>query len=132
MRPILGPLIHGGFTVTATSPTNVDDHFAGRAPAVRATYDAILDTARALGPVEEEAKKTSIHLVRRTAFAGVATRKTALQLTLKASSDIDSPRIAKRERVSANRWHVELRLDGPGDVDAELAGWLKAAYELSA
>jgi hypothetical protein len=61
---------------------NVGPHFAKSDPEVQLTYRRILDAARALGPVAEEPKKTSIHLVARTAFAGVATRRSALILTL--------------------------------------------------
>lgn len=109
----------------------VREHFDDRAPEVRGTYAQILKAAKAFGPVHEEPKKTSIHLVRQTAFAGVATRKTALILTLKSASDRPSKRIAKRERVSANRWHLEIRLDAPDQVDRELIGWMKAAYDLA-
>jgi hypothetical protein len=85
-----------------------------------------------LGPYKEEAKKTSIHLVRRTAFAGIATRKTALILTLKSDRDLKSKRIAKREQASANRWHLEIRLEEPDQIDTELVLWLTKAYELAA
>ena len=50
----------------------IKEHFENRASEVKATYAAILDAAKKLGPVKEEAKKTSIHLVRKSAFAGVA------------------------------------------------------------
>jgi len=109
----------------------VDAHFAKADPAVQATYHRLLDAARALGPVTEDAKKTSIHLVRRTAFAGIATRRSSLILTLKSASDIESPRIARREQASANRWHVEVRLEDPKQVDRQLTAWLRAAYELA-
>ena len=109
----------------------VKEHFDKRAPEVAATYKKILKAARSLGPVREEAKKTSIHLVRKTAFAGVATRKTALILTLKSATDLSSSRIAKREQASANRWHLELRLVAPEEVDQELVTWIKNAYELA-
>ena len=79
----------------------------------------------------EEPKKTSIHLVARTAFAGVATRRSALILTLKSAKDIRSPRIEKREQASANRWHLEIRLAKPADVDRLLTTWLSAAYALA-
>jgi len=115
----------------STTEHTVAEHFEGKAPAVEKTYAKLLAAARKLGPVREEPKKTSIHLARRTAFAGVATRKEALLLTLKSEADIASPRVHKRERVSANRWHVELRLASPADVDRELAGWLAKAYALS-
>jgi hypothetical protein len=113
------------------SEHRVADHFEGRAESVRSTYDAILRAAKKFGPVEEDPKKTSIHLNRKSAFAGIATRKAVLVLTLKSDADIKSARIAKREKVSAKRWHLELKLESPRDVDRELVGWLKNAYEMS-
>ena len=109
----------------------VESHFAKSDPGVLATYRRILETVRELGPVSEEAKKTSIHLVRRTAFAGVATRRSSLVLTLKSATDVRSPRIEKREQASANRWHLEIRLQDPAQVDRQLTTWLKAAYKLA-
>jgi len=106
-------------------------HFRDRAPNVAATYSALLRAARALGRVTEEPKKTSIHLVRESAFAGVATQKSALVLTLKSATDLVSSRIRKHERASAHRWHLELRLTEPEEVDAELRRWLAAAYALA-
>jgi hypothetical protein len=109
----------------------VESHFVKKDPGVLATYRRVLDVARALGPVTEEAKKTSIHLVRRTAFAGVATRRSSLILTLISATDIRNARIEKREQTSSNRWHLEIRLAEPADVDRQLTTWLKAAYELA-
>ena len=110
---------------------SVESHFAKTDPSVLATYSRILEVVRTLGPVAEEAKKTSIHLVRHTAFAGVVTRRSSLVLTLKSASDIRSPRVEKREQTSANRWHVEVRLTAPAEVDRQLTAWLRAAYELA-
>ena len=101
-------------------------------PPVRAIYKRLLSTAKTIGPFTEDPKKTSIHLTRRSAFAGIATRKNALILTIKSATDIKSPRIFKREQASANRWHLEVRLEDPAQVDAELREWLKAAMELAA
>jgi len=109
----------------------VREHFENRAPEVKATYAAILKAAKKLGPVKEEAKKTSIHLVRKSAFAGVATRKSALILTLKSDSDVTNERVSKREQVSANRWYFEVKLEAPEQVNRELVDWLGRAYELA-
>lgn len=113
------------------STFRVEDHFSAREPVVASIYEALTKAANKLGPFKEEAKKTSIHLVRSSAFAGVATRKTSVVLTLKAAGDIQSSRVTKHEQVSAGRWHLEVRLDSPRDVDAELKAWLKNAYEIS-
>ena len=118
--------------MAARAPSSdVDRHFAGRAPSVRATYAALLKAAKTLGPFEEDPKKTSIHLNRKTAFAGVATRKDALILTLKSDRELEGPLVVKREQTSRNRWHVEVRLRSPADVDARIRRWLAAAYALS-
>jgi len=111
---------------------SVATHFAGREPATRKIYDRLLQASGKFGPVMEDPKKTSIHLVNKTAFAGVVTRKNAIVLTVKSDREIASPRIHKSQQTSASRFHHEVRLTSPADVDAELTGWLKAAYELSA
>jgi hypothetical protein len=111
---------------------SVASHFENRDPKVREIYRRLLAEARKLGPVIEDPKKTSIHLVRASAFAGVATRRDAVILTLKSSADIASPRIVKREQVSRSRWHIEVRLESGKDVDRELIGWMRDSYGLSA
>lgn len=106
-------------------------HFDGRAPIVREIYDRLVETAEQFGPVKQEPKKTSIHLARRTAFAGVATRRDGVILTIKSATDIRSPRIGRRERASANRWHLEVKLTDPKQVDTQVAAWLARAIEIS-
>ena len=114
------------------SQFSVASHFAGKEPTTRKIYDRLLQTSEKFGAVIEDPKKTSIHLVNKTAFAGVATRKNAIVLTIKSDRKISSPRIHKTEQASARRFHHEVKLTSPAEVDKELTGWLKAAYELSA
>jgi Domain of unknown function (DUF5655) len=111
---------------------SVESHFAKTAPTVRAIYQRLIQVSRAFGPVTEDPKKTSIHLVRHGTFAGVATRRSSLILTLKSASDIRNPRIQKREQTSANRWHLEVRLEKPAQIDRQVTAWLRAAYDLAA
>jgi len=49
---------------------SVASHFVGKEPATRKIYDRLLQTSSRFGSVTEDPKKTSIHLVNRTAFAG--------------------------------------------------------------
>ena len=88
--------------------STLTSHFAKASATVRSTYDALLKAARSLGPVIEDPKKTSIHLVREKAFAGVAVRQSSLILTLKATQAIKSQRVRRAEQASANRWHLEI------------------------
>jgi hypothetical protein len=64
--------------------------------------------------VHPSAARTTL---RSSAFAGVHPRKAHLPLTAKAA--------VKTEQVSANRWHLDVKLAVPGDLDAELLAWLR-------
>jgi hypothetical protein len=106
--------------------------FAGKDPEALATYRALTAALGAFGPFVEEPKKTSIHLGRKSAFAGVHPRKCAILLVIRTSAPIDSPRVRTLEKVSANRWHNEMLLSAPAEIDPEVLGWLAEAYALSA
>jgi hypothetical protein len=114
-----------------TGSFTVKSHFEGEDPAVRQIYDRLLLATKKFGPVGEEPKKTSIHLMHRTAFAGVATRRSAMVLTIKSDRKISSPRIHKSEQTSARRFHHEVKLTSAAEVDGELVKWLQDAYGLS-
>jgi hypothetical protein len=98
---------------------------------VHELYRAVLLFCRELGPFSVEEKKTSVHLVRKSAFAGVHPRRKHLVLTVKAASKIDSDRIMKSEQVSTSRWHHDIKLVSPADLDPELLAWMRAGYSVS-
>jgi hypothetical protein len=115
---------------TSSIDFTVESHFIGKSPAVREIYTHLMKALRKFGSVIEEPKKTSIHLIQGSALAGISTRKDALWLNIRLDHRITSPRINKVEQVSAKRFHNELKLTSPDEVDAELVGWLKEAYHL--
>ena len=104
--------------------------FTGKDDIVRSIYERLLEALHTIGPFQEEPKKTSLHLVHRVGFAGVHPRKSYLILNLRTDHPIESQRIFKTEQVSKSRFHNEVKLASPGDVDEELLGWLKDAYML--
>ena len=100
-------------------------HLERKDAVVPQIYDRILKSSRKFGGVAEEPKQTSIHLVNRTAFAGVAKRKSAIILTMKSDHKLSSPRIHKSEPTWAKRFHHEVKLASLADIDAELVKRLK-------
>lgn len=114
-----------------TTEYTVSQHFDGKEPVVKSIYERILKETRKFGKVIEEPKKTSIHLVNKSAFAGVATQKVALVLNIKSASPIKHARIKKSEQISASRFHQEVKLTSPDEVDSVLIGWLQEAYSIS-
>ena len=107
-----------------------DALFIGKDERVQSTYRRLLEGVQTLGPYREEPEKTSIHFVRSVGFAGVHPRKSYLMLNLRTDYPLATPRIAKSERVSKHRFHNEVKLTSPSDIDEELLGWLKDAYAL--
>lgn len=103
-----------------------------KSPASVAVYKQLLTVLRKLGEYEVEEKATSLHLTRGRAFAGVHPRATGLILNLVFDAPVKHARVHKSARVSANRYHVEFKLEDPSEVDAQLAGWIKRAYDLTA
>ena len=110
---------------------SVNDHFVNKDPTVRALYDQLVSLLETFGPIEEDPKKTSIHLNRKSALAGVETRKDYLLLNIKSDHEIKNPRVVKAERVSTKRFHHKVQISSPNDFDEELKTWLEEAYLLS-
>jgi hypothetical protein len=106
--------------------------FAGKDEIVRAIYDKLREVLQTFGPFREEPKKTSIHLVNTSGFAGVHPRKSFLYLNLRLDRALEDTRIAKSEQVSKNRYHNEVKITSPEEVevDGERIAWLKEAYTL--
>jgi hypothetical protein len=106
----------------------LDDLFDGTAPEVRATFDAVLGVVRALGPVEVLPERTRIALHRRMSFAAFVPRRRWLDGHVVLAARAESPRFRRVEVYSPRNVLHAFRLVSPHDVDAEVAGWLAAAY----
>ena len=90
----------------------------------------LLTPVSAIGPFQEEVKKTSIHLVRDSAFLGVHPRKHHLLITVKSDRAVESSRIVKAEQISKNRWHLDLKIAHASEIDEEFMRRVRAAYAL--
>jgi len=109
----------------------VDRVFARSEPQVRALAGALIRRLGQWQSVRVDAKGGSIHLCRKSAFAGLHPRRSALLLNLRTSEPIESGRVRRVERVSANRFHNELLLAAPEELDDELFAWLADACALA-
>jgi hypothetical protein len=108
----------------------VPDALTSASPIARELYARLIAAIAPIGTWREEVKKTSIHLARSSAFLGVHPRKEHLLVTVKSDKAIKNRRIVKAEQVSANRWHLELKIAAPSEIDKEFLTWVRHAYEL--
>jgi hypothetical protein len=102
-----------------------------KSPASQSTYAKVVAEIAKFGPFEVKEKKTSLHLTHGRAFAGVHPRATGIVLNLVLDAPLKSARVHKSEQVSTNRHHVEIKLEDPAEVDAQMVVWLKRAYSLT-
>jgi hypothetical protein len=110
----------------------LDEHFAGREPAVRDTFDRVLAAVREIGPVTVLPEKTRIALHVRMSFAALFPRRRWLDGHVVLARRLDSPRFRRIETYSPRNVVHLFRLLGPDDVDAEVRSWLAQAYEVGA
>jgi len=100
-------------------------------PLSAALYTALIQEVDQIGEYEVEEKLTSIHVVHGRAFLGVHPRRGALLVNIVLDHPLDSARLHRTEQVSAARWHHEILLHTPAELDAELIGWITNAYALT-
>lgn len=107
----------------------VDAQYAGRKAALRPLYDRLVAEVTAFGAdVEVAPKKTGVSLRRRKQFALIeAPSATRLQLGLNLRDTPASDRLREVGGMCTHRVDVT----SPDDVDEELVGWLRAAYEIA-
>lgn len=110
-----------------TSSDLVDAQYAGPKAALRPIYERLIDAAGELGDdVEIAPKKTGVSLRRNKQFALIeAPSATRLQLGLNVRGVAPTDRLREAGGMCTHR--VDVR--GEDEVDAELLGWLREAYE---
>jgi Family of unknown function (DUF5990)/Domain of unknown function (DUF5655) len=101
-------------------------------PQLRPVLDAVLATLPALGPVTVQARKTLISLVtpRRTFAVIQATTRSRVDLGLRLDHERPGGRLLVARDLGAAT--VRIALTRPEDVDADVLGWLRRAYQENA
>lgn len=113
------------------APT-LDSHFEGKPPGLRAAFDKLVKALSREGPLRVDPVATNVHLVAGSAFGSAKPQKAKMRVEFLHDKPIASPRIVKTERLSGTRYALHVDVTGPADVDAELIGWMRAAYRLRA
>jgi hypothetical protein len=118
--------------LTADAGELIAGQYADR-PALRPVLDAVLAALPALGPVTIQARKTIVSLVspRRTFAAVQATTKSRVDLGLRLTDLEPGGRLLAARNLNVGAVNLMVALTGPGEVDEEVLGWLRRAYDES-
>ena len=109
---------------------DIDRHFVGSDPRVRAAFDRVLEVIAALGSVEILPEKTRIALHARMSFAAFMPRRRWLNGHLVLARRVDSQRFSKIELFSPRNVLHAFTLRAPSEVDEEFRTWLAEAYDV--
>jgi hypothetical protein len=110
----------------------VDGQYADRSQ-LRPVLDAVLAAASALGPVTAAARQSCVSLVspRRTFAAVQATTRSRVDLGLRLDGMSPAGRLLAAKNIASGTINLRIALSGPGEVDEEVWGWLRRAYDES-
>jgi len=111
-----------------TSTEVLDGLYTGPKAALRPIHDQVLAAMRKFGAFEEAPKKTYVSYRRKKQFAmvGPATN-TRVEVGLNVKGLPASPRLI--DQGAGKMCNYVVRLTDAKEVDSELLGWIKAAYE---
>lgn len=107
---------------------DLEAHFRGKPPAIRALFDAVVVAVEACGPVTVVPEKTRIAFQVRMSFAQVTPRTRWIDGHVVLARRLEHPRFRRIETISVRNHVHNFRLTSLSDVDAELAAWLREAY----
>lgn len=116
---------------TCVPGCTVDTTFAGRAPVMRAIYDAIVTHLATLGTVHEDAVSVGVFLKRERKLAEVRPRSKDVRLYLFLPYPIDDERVGKVWGRTGTRVMHQIDLRSESDVDDLLCEWLTMAYDFA-
>ncbi len=104
----------------------IDAQYAGRYAALRPLYDAVIDRVRAFGSdVELAPKKAYVSLRRRKQFGQVGPAAGQLEVCVNLPGVKPTARLRPTSGMATHR----VRISASEELDEELVGWLRDAYE---
>lgn len=105
----------------------LDAQYGGARAGLRPIYDALATIAQGLGDdVQKVVQKSGVSFRRAKQFALVQAPSTKrVQLGLNLGATFDDPRVEPMSGMCTHR----VQLMDAAAVDADVAGWIKAAYE---
>ena len=114
----------------ASADELIDNPYADREQ-LRPILDAVLALAAGIGQVSVQVRKGYVTLVspRRTFASIEPTTKSRVDLGLRLPGQRPSGRLESARSLGNSAVTARIGLSSPADVDDEVAGWLKQAYD---
>lgn len=106
----------------------IEEYFATGPEFERPIFDVVCDHLRSLGPLVVEPVQVGVFFKRSRTFAELRPKTRWVTLSFILPAPAASPRVTRRQSISANRTYHETKLRTPADVDDQVLSWLTEAY----
>ena len=100
-------------------------------PVSSGIFSALIGQVDSLDGCELQENASSFHVKHGRAFLGIHPRRGGLLVNIVLARQLESARVHRAEHVSSNRWHNEIILRDPSEIDAEFLAWMDEAYSLT-
>ena len=97
---------------------------------VQQIYRAIIGALRGCGPLQVAPTKTGINLLSQTSLGGVTLHRGYVNLGLVLTRRLEDPRVVSVLQISPRSYVHRVRVSSVAEVDAQLLGWLREAYQV--
>ena len=111
---------------------DLEQHFRGQGPAVRALFEALRRAIAECGGHTVLPEKTRIAFQGRMSFAQVSPRRHWLDGHLVLARRVPHPRLRRIETMSPRNHVHHFRLTALKEIEAEFRSWLREAYAVGA
>jgi hypothetical protein len=108
-----------------------EDLFAGKNPEVRELYNLLIDRVKYFGEIDVHAAKWNITVRRLSTFLTIIIEKTHLTLVFISKDLIDEFPVYHNNPTGSNRYSNAVKIESPDEVDDQLIGWLRQAWEIA-
>src|SRR4051812_7461169 len=111
---------------------DLDHHFTGKPPAIRALYDQAVRVIRSIGDVRILPEKTRIAFQVRMSFAQLTPRRAWIDGHVVLARRLEHPRFRTVETFSPRNHLHTFRLTSAADLDDDFRAWMAEAYDVGA
>jgi hypothetical protein len=109
---------------------DLEHHFTGKKPEIRALFDQVVVAIREIGSVRIVPEKTRIAFQVRMSFAQLTPRSEWLDRHVVLARRLDHPRFRQVQTISPRNHVHTFRLTSPGDIDEDFKSWITEAYQV--
>ena len=109
---------------------DINSIFFDKPPEIYELYKSLISRIQKLGPLEVHVAKWNVTLRSHTAFMSIFPEKKDLALAFLRDEALDDFPVYSSYQSSKKRWSNHVKIETEEEIDTQLMGWIKDAYDL--